>query len=250
VSFKPEVVEGTRIPFPGFPSLNVLPFQNVELKNVQLNCFGSISKYSATVLELQKLPAMPPAEQLAKKVLGRSVFVNWPMMHEARVVAISDAKCEVRQGGVVTKWNGEKSSRWTEESEAMKLQYLSGIGLPGSGGVDVGEVQIRLKVVPLQGMKKKGDGSRIKTFGSDEAEVPLHMCLWKDPAPDPRFVENGPQSIREMFLPGTEVILTAGKYKGSKGVVSGVIEREGEVSGKKERGEERQHGSGWTRECR
>lgn len=228
VSFKPEVVPGTRIPFPGFPSMNVLPFANVELKGVDLNCFGTISKYQATVLTLQKLPQLPSAEILSKKVLGAHVFVNWPMMHEAKIVAVSDSNCEVRaqgkDGTFVTNWSPEKQNRWHEESEAMKLQYLSGTGLVGSGGVDIGDIQIRLKVVVLQGMKKKGDGSRRKVFGNTEAEVPLHMCLWKDPAPDPRFKENGPMSVADLYAPNTDVILTLGKYKGCKGVVSGVYE--------------------------
>jgi len=54
------------------------------------------------------------------------------------------------------------------------------------------------------------------------------MCLWKDPAPDPRFEENGPRSVSDLFEAGTEVILIAGKYKGCKGVVTSVLEKGGE----------------------
>ena len=40
VSFKPELIPGTKIPYPGFPSLNVLPIESVELRNAGINCFG------------------------------------------------------------------------------------------------------------------------------------------------------------------------------------------------------------------
>jgi 5'-3' exoribonuclease 1 len=76
---------GTQIPYPGFPSLNVLPIENVELIGVGLNVFGHPSKYETTVLTLHKLPPLPGAEQLADNVLGKSLFINWPMMHEGKV---------------------------------------------------------------------------------------------------------------------------------------------------------------------
>ena len=48
VSFKPELVPGTQIPYPGYPSLNVLPIENAELIPIGLNCFGMQSKYPNT----------------------------------------------------------------------------------------------------------------------------------------------------------------------------------------------------------
>lgn len=85
VSFKPELVPGTQIPYPGFPSLNVLPIASSELIPIGLNCFGMPSKYPNTVLTLHKMPQLPGAAELADNVLGKSLFVNWPMMHEGKV---------------------------------------------------------------------------------------------------------------------------------------------------------------------
>lgn len=83
--FKPEVIPGTKIPYPGFPSLNVLPIIETELNPIGVNCFGSNSKYSTMVLYLRSLPELPGAKELAPKVLGQTLFINWPMMHEAKV---------------------------------------------------------------------------------------------------------------------------------------------------------------------
>ncbi len=85
VSFKPELIPGTKIPYPGFPSLKVLPIEHVDLRNAGVNCFGFASKYPNMILTMQILPQLPGAEKLAGNLIGKTIFVNWPMMHEAKV---------------------------------------------------------------------------------------------------------------------------------------------------------------------
>lgn len=228
VSFKPELVPGTQIPYPGFPSLNVLPIESTELVFIGLNCFGTASKYPTMVLKLHNMPELPPVVQLAGNILGKSLYINWPMMHEGRVVALSDASCEVRlskKKTVVKKFNEKDTDRWLSESEMMKQQYLTGAGYPGSGGVQIGEVQVRIKLVALQGMKTNpANGSTKKAFGQEEAEVPLQVCLWQAPAPDPRFEERGPVTLSDRFPVNSKVVLTKGKYRGCSGLVVGVAD--------------------------
>ena len=225
VTFRPEIVKGTRIPFPGFPSLGVLPIARTELAKIGVNCFGMESKYPTQVLELRKLPPLPSAEALAAKVLGQTVYVNWPMMHESKVAAISDEFCEVRYSAdgelTVKNWTAKEADRWAGESASMIAAYKSGAARPGTGGVDIGELQIRIKVLPLQGMKVNPDGSTKKLFGKTEADVPLHMGLWVAPVEDPRFQERGPMTVADLYPKGTNVILTSGKYKGAIAVVAG-----------------------------
>ena len=229
VPFKPELIPGTQIPYPGFPSLNVLPIAAVELTKIGLNCFGSPSKYPNTLLTLHQMPELPPIEVLAENVLGKSLFINWPMMHEARVVAISDETKEIRlTGGArkVRKFNDVDTDRWHAASETMFQMYYTGNGVPGSGGVNIGDVKVRLKMLPLQGMKMNpANGSKKKLFGKEEADVPLQLALWQAPAPDPRFVERGPMTLGERFPAGCNVVLTKGKYRGCKGTVVGVADQ-------------------------
>lgn len=230
LAFQPVLIPGTTIPLPGFPSLNVLPIKSAELIGVGLNCFGSPSKYATTLLTLHSMPQLPPAEQLADDILGKSLFINWPMMHEARVVAVSDSICEVRLSKKKTKikkFSQEETEQWQFESSDMTQQYLTGTGVPGSGGVVIGNVQIRLLMTPLQGMKTSPiDGSTKKLFGKEEADVPLQMALWKAPAQDLRFVERGPLTLKDRFPPNSRIILTKGKHRGCTGSVIGVLEGE------------------------
>jgi len=227
VCFKPILIKGTKIPYPGFPSLNVLPIQSAEIKPIGVNCFGTASKYPNTLLKLQTLPQLPGAEQLAESIIGKSLYINWPMMHEAKVVAVSDEKCIVRMVKKKIKVKqhlARDAQRWAEESELIAEQYLNGCAQPGSGGVDIGTVQIRLKLLPLQGMKKSSaNGSKKKVFGTEEADVPLQMVLWQSPAPDPRFEERGPVTLKDRFPAQSAVVLTKGKYRGCLGTVISVV---------------------------
>lgn len=228
VSFKPELIAGTQIPYPGFPSLNVLPIAEAELNPIGVKVFGFPSKYPTMVLKLHEMPEMPSVESLADNLLNRSLFINWPMMHEAKVTSISDENAEIRmiQGTKkVKKWSKMEQDRWVAESEEMQQGYFGGTNIPGSGGVQIGEIKIRLKLLPLQGMKTNAaNGSTKKLFGNEEAVVPLQLALWQAPAPDPRFVERGPMAVQDRFPVESNVVLTKGKYRGCLGQVVGVAE--------------------------
>jgi hypothetical protein len=228
VSFKAELIPGTKLPFPGFPSLNVLPIASDEVAPVGVNCFGFPSKYPTMTLKLHEMPQIPPVEALADNILGKSLFINWPMMHEAQLVAISDEQCEVRmvKGKKKTKrWNQMEAERWVKDSQAIMQGYLSGTGIPGSGGVQIGEIKVRLKLLPLQGMKSNpANGSTKKVFGKEEADVPLQLALWQAPAPDPRFIEKGPMTLQQRFPVDGSVILTKGKYQGCRGTIVGIAD--------------------------
>lgn len=225
VSFKPELLPGTQIPYPGFPSLNVIPIATTELVPISVDVFGMKSKYPTMVLKLHEMPALPPVEALAGNVLGKSLFINWPMMHEARVIAISDEKTEVRlhKGKhKVNKLDKVETERWLSDSEAMVQSYFAGRGIPGSGGVQIGDIRVRIKLLPLQGMKtNRNTGSTKKLFGNEEADVPLQLALWQAPAPDPRFMEKGPMKLNDRFPATSNVVLTKGKYRGCLGIVVG-----------------------------
>ena len=228
ICFKPELVPGTQIPYPGFPSLNVLPVEHIELTKVGLNCFGTASKYPNIILFLHKMPELPPVEQMAGNIIGKSLYINWPMMHEARVVAISDHNCEVRlvdKKITVKKFNDKEAEEWQSETTSMETKYLSGYGVPGSGGVNIGEIQYRLKLLPLQGMRTNlATGATKKLFGTEEADVPLQLCLWRAPAPDPRFEEHGALTVTDRFSPECKVVITKGKLRGCVGSVVGAAD--------------------------
>lgn len=228
IVFEPRLINGTQIPYPGFPSLNVMPIASTELVRIGLNCFGMPSKYPTMVLAMHPMPELPPVEILAQNVIGQALFVNWPMMHEGRVVAIADDTKEVRMvnGSIQIKLHSDiAAKRWIEDSDLMMKAYYGGNGSPGSGGININEIKIRLKVLPLQGMKTNpSNGSTTKVFGREEADIPLQLALWQAPAPDPRFIERGPMTLKDRFPEGCNVVLTKGKFRGCVGTVVGIVD--------------------------
>lgn len=245
--FEPKLVDGTQIPYPGYPSLKVLPISKTESEKLGVNVFGFASKYKTCTLALHELPELPSAVDLCQQsqILGRSLYINWPMMHEAKVVAVSDENCEVRlvdskkagkkkkgnsnantSNFIIKKFTKEQSQQWQSENEVLKHQYLMGNSTPGSGGVHLGSsIPIRFQLVPLQGMKTSlKDGSTSKVFGKEKADVPIQMVLFNAPAPDPRFVPRKPMKLSERFPVESNVVLTKGKYRGFMGTVLGVAD--------------------------
>ena len=133
--------------------MGTFPIQNVETDFFKMNTFGSESKYRSISLELQESEIDGNKLDL-KLLVGQIVFVNYPQMHEAKVVAITTATQEYR--GLynnitnkmeisVTTHDNATASKWSTESESEQQKYFKGRGTPGSGGMIIGDVKIRLR---------------------------------------------------------------------------------------------------------
>ena len=238
VPFRPEIIPGTVCPYPGFPSLSILPIAGTRTQAVKLNIFGSPSRYKSMIIDLQssKNPFDPGSIDLSL-LLGKTVYVNYPLCFEARVVSVDTAmkqyRCAkdlVRAGSKITpdmvsvtnKGSGEAHS-WSNNAEMIQSGYLAGQGIPGTGGLNIGPVTLTLGVVPLQGMERDfATGARTKVFGKDEAVVPIQLALWSCPvSADPRYEETGAMPLRELFPFGVEALVIAGQFAGYMGKVVG-----------------------------
>jgi 5'-3' exoribonuclease 1 len=192
--FMPEVIPGTISPYPGFPSLAILPITGVKMEAVKLNIFGSDSKYRSMILSIQS-PEYPITDEnahLLQKLLGSIVYVDYPMSHEAKVVAISTQSFEYRvqmsdssdiPGNtsilpIRIDYDGTASENWLKESSLDIEKYLKGRGTPGSGGLDIGKIHLRLRVLPLQGMRRDPvTGESRKVFGTNGECMCMCACV-------------------------------------------------------------------------
>ncbi|CAM9544056.1 unnamed protein product [Chrysoparadoxa australica] len=227
--FSSQLPPSTRMPYPGFPSMNVLQIKGVQLRELKLNIFGSESRYKTLAVQIGWHSYKMTDEKLdgfAKLMLGRSVFVNWPMMHEARVIGISSETQEVtlKPEGKQHKYTRPKEEqlRWKVQALAETSAYLKGRAIPGSGGMVIGEVELILKLQVLQGMKRcLATGALTKVFGTECVEVPLQMCLLECPAPDLRFEEKGSTEVWDLYPEGCKVVcLSQGEERGCLGTVT------------------------------
>jgi 5'-3' exoribonuclease 1 len=87
--FKAQLLEGTVYPIAGFPSLTILPIVDFKKSFAKINMFGSDSKYKSVVIEI-KAPSSTELKDInLESLLDRTVYVNYPQVHEAKVVAVT-----------------------------------------------------------------------------------------------------------------------------------------------------------------
>ncbi|CAM9458723.1 unnamed protein product [Heterosigma akashiwo] len=228
----PRTTTSTHIPLPSLP---VCRARGVRAEAIGLNCFGSGSRYQTLVLDLDPPAQVPTAEEAARELLGRTVFVNWPNLHEALVVGAQDqhtaARREVTTGGgragtppprtpVQTLYHHTYTAKWAFLVDDERRRYLGGRGVPGTGGADVGPVALQLAVRPLQGMRQDPlTGRTHKVWGTQEAQVPYQLALRAHPAPDPRFREKEGPPLPERVPVGARVVFVRGAFRGLSGQV-------------------------------
>jgi 5'-3' exoribonuclease 1 len=190
--FAAQLIPGTVKTCAGFPSLGVLAISGAALEAVKLNVFGSESRYKSIIFTITQ--RFFSAEDLdLTLLLGRSVFVNYPLIHEAKVVGVSCAtkscKLKTRRVGKEevqeieeTIHSDSERTQWLKEAESEESRYLKGRGLPGTGGIVIGNVVMRLLVIPLQGMKTdRVTGIRKKVFGETVADIPIQVSQQGNP---------------------------------------------------------------------
>lgn len=243
--FQPKLIEGTKPFLPGFPTLTSLRILKMEISAIQVNVFGSDSKYKSLLVEvdsmrdkieqqLAELQSPDAAVRAASEkkfmaLLGKSVYVNYPQLHEAKIVAITTERKELRgdfnhstnsvSNPRVIPYDHVTSQKWAKDSAEEQSRYFKGRSTPGSGGLVIGQVLIRLRVVALQGMKTDlVTGERRKVFGRSETDIPIQLVLWNH-LHDPRFVETDRLPLTSLFPNRCEVVGIKGECLGIKGYV-------------------------------
>ena len=150
IPFSPQLVPGTVRTCAGFPSLGVVPIKSVSFEPVKLNIFGSDSKYKSVIIHIL-IRAFDDKTIDMKVLLNRSIFVNYPLLHEAKVVGASsesrsfvvkrkkrrDAANQEYEEEVIEERVHDEFSRlqWRRESTTEETKYLKGRGIPGTGGI-------------------------------------------------------------------------------------------------------------------
>ncbi|GLE03620.1 hypothetical protein PINS_up012522 [Pythium insidiosum] len=221
--FQSKLMEGVTLPLAGFPSLYTLPLESVRFQYVGLNCFGMSSRKDSMILQLPQTGSLETAVN-PHAILGTVVLVNWPNLHEAKVVGVSSLageyrleKSRGRHEVVFTPYDGDKKTDWAQYAMSECSYLLSGRGTPGSGGIDLGVTGITcvLHVLPLQGMIANPlTGAVEKKFGQEEAVVPLQLAVIDRELYDERFKEINGVSLEERFPVDSTALITQGEWLG------------------------------------
>ena len=187
--FRPELLPGTVIPHPGFPTLKDAPVHGLTRRKLGINIFGMRSRYRTAVLELDReIPMITSAEAIAGKFIGTSLYFRYPFLQEGFVTAVSDAKVTVRGKTPARRWSLKESQTWKLKNDTIKRQYETGEGLTGSGGWNIPDSEVTLSIRPLKEIETLPDGSKVKVYARLEMEVPIVAAIWSPSKPDPRFI--------------------------------------------------------------
>lgn len=128
----------------------------------------------------------------------------------------------VRMVVVRESYDAVTTQKWCRTATEEENLYLIGRGKPGTGGIEIGRVHLRLRVTALQGLQRDVvTGATRKKFGQTEADVPIQVVLWSPPVEDTRFVETAALTVERLLPLQTAVVAVAGDLLGTKGVVVG-----------------------------
>lgn len=188
-SFRPFLLPGAQLPYPGFPTLRDAPVYSMAKRKLGINVFGLRSRYKTAVLKLDNdIPSIRSALSIAKKFIGSTLYFRYPFLQEGFVTAVSDATITVRGNDEPRPWTSKESQTWKLKKDAIQRQYETGDGLTGSGGWSVPDSEVTLSIRPLKEIQTLEDGFKVKIYARLEVDVPLVAAIWQPSAIDPRLI--------------------------------------------------------------
>ena len=217
---------------PSFPSLRTLPHSSA-LQHLDIQVFpGQASKSMTLALVITD-------EHVAKyngKPFGvfenESVFINWPHLLEAKIVAVTDGeRVYTREKPfypmdltpqLLQKYAGQGIQDYGQLTERIEETYLRKQGILLAGGVNMLAV-----LHPFKNLRMDSEsGAILKEFDEARCEiVPLQLLVFNLPRVDERFqgrdaFSNDPvASVAKSFHLGDEVI-----YVGPMGIAFGSVD--------------------------
>ncbi|KAA8915313.1 hypothetical protein TRICI_002542 [Trichomonascus ciferrii] len=183
----------------GFPSIKTIPHTHT-LERAGVQVFQQPTRNESIIIALKNIFEDDTASSIAEKLLDESVFVGWPYLREAKVVAISDElfRYEKSQGTITSNPHPQKTlDDWKKRTSKFE-EYFSRIG------VRIGTVDIVVHVKKLKGLIRTRDGAYVKEFGLNEDEpeddsYALQTLVEEVANEDERFKERESLPVSEEF---------------------------------------------------
>ncbi|XP_028614807.1 5'-3' exoribonuclease 1 [Grammomys surdaster] len=230
--------------FCGFPTLKHIKHK-FFLKKSGVQVFQQSSRGENMMLEIS-VNAEPDElniENIASSVLGKSVFVNWPHLEEARVVAVSDGETKfyieeppgtqkvylgkTAPPSKVIQLTDKEQSNWTKEIQGISEQYLR------RKGIIINETSAVVYAQLLTGRKyqiNQNGEVRLEKQWSKQILPFVYQTIVKDiRAFDSRF--SNIKTLDDLFPPRSMVFMLGTPYYGCTGEVqdSGDVITEGRI---------------------
>jgi len=184
----------------GFPSLKTLPFYG-QLAFHGVSVFQQDSRNESMVITLSESDARSKAS-IAQAKLGKSVYVGYPFLQEARVVKVSDELFDYTLSGpdstqvVSTPHGPDEIIGFKRKADKIENQYGKKLAIV------IGFVDSIVHVEMLKGVIKTDEGAVVKDFGDIpefETAYATQTIVDEVYSKDPRFLEQAALPIEEEF---------------------------------------------------
>ncbi|KAJ8357875.1 hypothetical protein SKAU_G00206690 [Synaphobranchus kaupii] len=229
--------------FCGFPTLKHIKHTFCK-KKAGVVVFQQSSRGENTILEIKhSQEGEPECDDVASQVLGRSVFVNWPHLEEARIVAVSDGETKFsleEAPGTQALYLGhtppptkvaylsdKEQKDWLKEVQTFTEHFSK------RKGIIINETAVVLYGQLLTGRKyvvgHSGQVHLEKQWAKQVLPLPYQTVVKDIMAFDSAFSRF--RTLEELFPPATTVFMVGNPYYGAMGEVqeSGDVINEGRI---------------------
>lgn len=198
----------------GFPSLKTLPFTfKIELAEVVV--FQHPSRNESIIITLENKYKDLESSTVSRQLLNRPVYINWPYLREAKVVAITDELCSYEmKGNALSTIPHQNVDQWQREANGFKRTF-------SRKGVKIGQVPILVHLAPLKGMKRTPEGALVKEYGEDHVTLPLQTLVESVQNEDERYIERPPLPVEEEYPIGSKAVYLGPSAYGNPVTVTG-----------------------------
>lgn len=221
--------------FPGFPTLKDIPHE-ANLEKAGVKVFQANSRGFNMVLTISDLPERS-LEEIADELLGKTTFVGWPHLHEAKVLAVADEKYRFeieehhrKEQSPLTQWKRKELNKMEtdvlyKQASSIKEKYHDRFG------VKVGKTTVLVYAGAMTGIKyvytSHGRVTTEKQFSTQSVAHALQTTC-KDvlvhASEDLHFC-----TMDELYPTGASVFMLSNPHYGCQGEVLEVDMVEGRV---------------------
>uniref|UniRef100_A0A673GCG2 5'-3' exoribonuclease 1 n=1 Tax=Sinocyclocheilus rhinocerous TaxID=307959 RepID=A0A673GCG2_9TELE len=212
--------------FCGFPTLQHIRHKFYK-KKTGVMVFQQSSRGENMLLEILASQELEQVEDVAALVLGKSLFVNWPHLMEARVVAVSDGEIKLvyepsqvlylgdtPPPTEVTHLTDKEQKEWVKEVQGLSEQYAR-------KGIVINETDVVVYAQLLTGRKyvigQSGKVHLEKQFAKQVLPFPYQTIVKDIKAFDSSLARF--KTLEELFPPGTVVFMVGNPYYSAMGDV-------------------------------
>uniref|UniRef100_A0A8C1Q185 5'-3' exoribonuclease 1 n=1 Tax=Cyprinus carpio TaxID=7962 RepID=A0A8C1Q185_CYPCA len=216
--------------FCGFPTLQHIRHKFYKKKSGVM-VFQQSSRGENMILEILASQEMVQVEDVAALVLGKSLFVSWPHLMEARVVAVSDGETKFSLDepsgsqmlylgntpppAEVTHLTDKEQKEWVKEVQGLSEHFSK------RKGIVINETDVVVYAQLLTGRKyvigQNGKVHLEKQFAKQVLPYPYQTIVKDIKAFDSSLARF--KTLEELFPPGTFVFMVGNPYYGAMGDV-------------------------------